>query len=94
MRKTLLLPSLLLTLAGSASAATADLTPAAPSSLGIPQPTFMTSCTVSCYSSDPYNPSAPPLSCTSTSGNCYHYVVKSAEVISCDGVMQFCPTLM
>jgi len=99
MRKAFFVSALLLLtacgLAWSASAAAADLTPADPKldlgSLGIPQPTFMASCTVYC-SSDPYNPSAPPPpSCSSSSGNCSHGYPKGAEFIFCDGVAYACP---
>ena len=90
MRKAFFASVLLLACGLAPRASAADLTPADPGSLGIPQPTFMTSCTVSCYP-NPYSP-GPPLSCTSASGNCYHYSPKGVEMISCDGVNYFCPT--
>lgn len=101
MRKSLFVSALLLLtacgLAWTSSAAAADLTPADPrldlGSLDIPQPTFMTSCTVSC-NPDPYNPSAPPLSCSSSSGSCYHASPKGVEMIFCDGVAYACPTYL
>jgi hypothetical protein len=98
MRKAFFVSALLLLtacgLAWSASAAAADLTPADPGldlgSLGIPQPTFMASCTVYC-NPDPYNPSATPISCSSSSGNCYHSAPKGVEMLFCDGVVYVCP---
>ena len=98
MRKAFFVSALLLLtacgLAWSASAAAADLTPADPRlDLGSPQPTFMTSCTVYC-SPDPYNPSAPPISCSSSSGNCSHGYPKGVEFIFCDGVAHWCPTYL
>jgi hypothetical protein len=99
MRKAFFVSALLLLtacgLAWSASAAAADLTPADPrldlGSLGIPQPTFMASCTVYC-NPDPYNPSAPRMSCSSSTGNCYHHTPKGVELLTCDGVTYACPT--
>ena len=48
------------------------------------------SCTVQCWP-DPNNPSAPPLSCTSATGNCSSGGKGTFFYIMCDGNMIVCP---
>ena len=49
------------------------------------------SCTVQCPP-DFYNPSAPPVSCTSATGNCGSGSKGAVTFILCDGQVYFCPS--
>jgi hypothetical protein len=90
MRKTFLLIALLLTLAGSASAA--DLTtaaspapaPAPAQDLFLPAPNQTAACTVSCFTD-------PNITCSSQSGNCSRGGFWGVYWITCDGVRTMCP---
>lgn len=57
-----------------------------------PAKTTTSSCTISC-GPDPFNPSAPPITCSSSTGNCRRGGGKGASWITCDGVSHLCPTL-
>jgi len=48
------------------------------------------SCTLQCWP-DPNNPSAPPLTCTSATGNCSSGGKGTFFYIMCDGNMLVCP---
>lgn len=47
-------------------------------------------CTLTCWP-DPDDPNAPPVSCTSQTGNCSTGGVKGLYWITCDGQTYYCP---
>jgi hypothetical protein len=99
MNRTVLASALLLLLAcGLAWSATADLKPLEGAQGAIlmtkptptPTPPPPGPCTVSCWP-DPYDPSAPPITCTSQTGNCAQGGKGTYFFIMCDGNTYVCP---
>jgi hypothetical protein len=60
--------------------------------LPLAKTTTSSPCTISC-GPDPYDPSAPPITCSSSTGDCHYGGAKGVSWITCDGVSHFCPQL-